>query len=945
MRNIRSLFIAGLALSLGACTSTPDPKAAPAAPTQGADATAPTGKLPEGVAPSAYRLDLVVDPRDELGFSGTVEIDITLDAAQSGIWLHGRDLEAREVQFTPDGGAALAGTYAQKSDQGLARLDFPAPIGPGKGTLRIVYDAKWGPGLSGLYRVTQGEEPYAFTQFEATSARYAFPGFDEPRFKTPFAVSLTAPEDMVAIGNTIEDKAEPASPEGKSGAWTRHVYRVTEKLPTYLLAFAVGHLDVVEAKPIAPNAFRRDPLPFRGIAAKGRGKELAYALEHTPAYVASLERYFARPYPYDKLDILAVPDFAAGAMENAGAITFREWLILVDEKAAPANQKRAFAGVMSHELAHQWFGNLVTMPWWDDIWLNEAFATWMAGKVIEETHPEYEAPIGSLERTLYAMDTDSLVAARQIRQPIESDHDIDNAFDSITYSKGGGVLAMFERYVGKDTFRDGLRQYMARHAFGSATYEDLLVAISDAAGKDVAPAFKTFLFQPGVPLVEAELKCDDAHAEVALTQSRFLPLGSKGESDRQWMIPLCLRYGDDDGLKETCTLLTEKSASVPLEGKCPSYLLPNADSAAYVRWTMPAVALRALLEGKASNKAGVIPNKNAPAQKAPKLTVRERRGVADAVAVGLSTGRLSLSAAMPLLEILARDPHPKVAEAPLRQLTFLHKNVVDEGTRGKVEIYARALYRPVLQGLGEAPRPDDTPEQREFRATVMDFLLKVAHDEDLRARLAPLGRKYLGGDGPSSTVNPAAVSPEIASAALSAAVMEGDAHFFGAVASRLSSSKDALVRGRVLGALASTENKELAARAVLMLVSDDLRTNETPTLLGALINNPHSRDATWAFMKERFEDVRKHWPAGWEGDLPLYVTGFCGEDNARDVEAFFEPRVETLPGGPRNLALALEAIELCTARVSHHKADAERFFTTLKQGPEKPGATTKKKLR
>ena len=469
---------------------------------------APTGKLPESVAPVAYRVDMKVDPSAGR-FSGRVEIDVAIKTGLRKLYLHGRDLVVAEAFIKLENGERVPAAYKQLDDTGLASLLVADEIKPQKATLELTYSAMFNRSLRGLYHVKEGGDDYAFTQFEATDARAAFPCFDEPRFKVPFEFTISAKSSDKVVFNT--PPASEAKPMDKTPGFSTHVFARTPPLPTYLIAMVVGPVDIVEGKAIAASSHRDRVIPFRGVAAKGKGKDLKYALANTSKLLLALEEYFGIAYPYKKLDIVAVPDFAAGAMENAGIITFREQLLLLPP-GFPVSQERSFAVVMAHELAHQWFGNLVTMPWWDDIWLNEAFATWVQYKVIAKTYPQFKAELSRLEYTQYAMGADSLASARQIRQPIKSHHDIAGAFDSITYSKGWCSAFDVRALVGEEKFQQGIQAYIKRHALGSATYADLLAALDEAAGKDVTTPFKTFLFQPGLPLLSVSQSCDKGKA-------------------------------------------------------------------------------------------------------------------------------------------------------------------------------------------------------------------------------------------------------------------------------------------------------------------------------------------------------------------------------------------------------------------------------------------------
>ena len=403
----RRWIASALALSvlLGACGSTQDGVRPPPRPEE-----IPTGKLPEGVRPTSYRLSLEVTPESDT-FSGSTMVTVELDAPSDEIWMHGERLEVSSVYAT-HATTRIKGSWEQITPDGVARVILREALPAGRSTLHFEYTAPFDTPLRGLYRVTTGGHTYAFTQFESISARLAFPCFDEPRFKTPFELTLTVPGEQFAASNTPVDRAIPL-PDGRQ----RISFLPTPPLPTYLVAMAVGPFDVVTGATIPPGPERRVPIPLRGLATKGRGALLKLALDHTAKYVEALERYFGIAYPYRKLDLVAVPDFAAGAMENVGLITFREWLLLLDAERATEGQRRAFAYVMAHELAHQWFGNLVTMPWWDDIWLNEAFATWMGDKVVHQLHPEYNSDLARLSSAHRAMNLDSLVSARSIRQP------------------------------------------------------------------------------------------------------------------------------------------------------------------------------------------------------------------------------------------------------------------------------------------------------------------------------------------------------------------------------------------------------------------------------------------------------------------------------------------------------------------------------------------------
>ncbi len=880
---------------------TPQPEPEPAAPGAPED-EAPLGRLPSDVRPLRYGLDLTIVP-DLERFAGEVRVEVDLDRARSVVWMHGLDLRITDASIE-EGDERVPATWTTVPDsEGVGGLRPERPVGPGRATIRIAWDAAFDRNLQGLYRVDDAGESYAFTQFEAISARRAFPCFDEPAFKTPFDIALTVRADHVAIANTLQ-RSEERAPEGMR----RVRFATTEKLPTYLLAFAVGRLDVVAAPDLPANDVRSRPLPFRGIAAKGRGQRLAYALAHTGPILAALERYFGIAYPYDKLDILAVPDFASGAMENAGAVTFREPLLLLDD-ASPEDQKRAYANVMAHELAHMWFGDLVTMPWWDDIWLNEAFATWMGHRVVETVHPDYRAGVQLLERVQGAMGSDSLVSARRIRQPIDTHHDIRNAFDGITYSKGAGVLGMFERWIGAETFRRGLSAYMAKHRFGSATADDLLAALSEAAGRDVATPFRTFLDQAGLPMIEATPSCENGSARIALKQSRYLPVGSSGDRAMTWRLPVCARSAVRGEALESCTLLeaAEGSIALPTEGRCPDWVIPNADGAGYFRWSLPPSDL-----AKIRRAFG-------------KLTPRERLSFADSLGGAFGAATLPAADVYRALEPLARDETRAVATAPMGLVRFARERIADEAMRPRVEAFARRLYAPVLRRLRWDARPGEDGETKLLRADVIEFLAHVGRDPAVRREATRRGRAFLGigGDG---RIHPDAAPPEMHDVVLAVAVQEGDAAAWDAVLAHVRPDTDASLRSKLISALGSTHDPALAERARALALDARLRVNETMGPIGAQMGELEMRQQTWEWMKSHFDALVERLSTRGSGWLPWMAASFCDDAHGAEAREFFAPRVAALPGAPRNLAGATEAIGLCAARVAAHRESATTFF-------------------
>ncbi len=872
------------------------PVYAPLPPTAEAAEEVPGARLPADTQPLRYRLALELHP-DRDTYTGHVAIDVALDRPRSTLFLHQVGMRPSEVKVVRPDGSSVLGKLEQRSASGLSALSLEESVGPGAARIEIAFEADIGRRLSGLYRADAGGIPYLFTQFEAISAREAFPCFDEPRFKTPFEITLRVNPELTAIANTQEASSQLTA-EG-----LREVrFQPTEKLPTYLIALAVGPFDVVQAPALAPNAVRAHEVPLRGIAVKGRGAELAYALDETKLLLERLEQYFGTPYPYDKLDLIAVPDFNAGAMENAGAITFRDSILLVSEDATES-QRRQLAYVNAHELAHQWFGNLVTMPWWDDIWLNEAFATWMGSRVVSETYPGYHAQLSELASTQNAMDVDSQAAARQIRQPVDADSDIFGAFDSITYSKGGAVLGMFEHFLGAAAFRAGLRLYMERHRFGSATAEDLIRALSEASAKpELTSAFNSFLAQPGVPALSASLSCEGPTPQVELRQARYRPLGSAIDAQAQWEIPVCIRYGTADGKsRERCTLVKEQVTQVALEGDaCPTWWMPNAGAKGYYRWVLSEADFHQLL------------------RHVGELSVAERISLASNLAAAMEAGTLPAHTALAALKGLSKEPARQVLQQVLAAYGSVEHDALDEAALPAYRAHLAAIVAPWFRELGLFAGPGETdPEIALKRLSVVRALGLSARDPNLSRELAKFGRAELGLGEPQK----ARLAPELRDAALTAALRLDPSTTLEPALARLRTSEDSQERARLLAAIVAVDDPAYSAQILALALSPTLRTNERLSPVYGQAANRTTRSLALAWLDQHYDALFAQLNINARPRLMGVLRYTCDQTDAEPLIESFRKRAEAVAGGRRAFALALESAELCRAfRAAQGKA-------------------------
>ncbi len=858
----------------------------------------PEARLPEGwVEPTHYDLHLNIDPRGER-FSGTTRIAVKIGELKS-FWMHGNGLEVTRATAILPGGRKLPLAWDQVLPTGTVKVRAPEAIDTGEATLEFEYNAPFNTNLEGLYKVESGGESYAYTQFEATSARLAFPSFDEPAYKVTFDIKLTVPAEHVAITNTPES----AVTDNEDGTRT-HTFLTTKPLPTYLIAFAVGPFDVVEGETIPAAGERTEGIPVRGITTRGKADEIRFALANTTEMVQTMEDYFGTPYPYRKLDLIAVPDFSAGAMENAGAITYREQLILVNEDSS-VGEKRSFFVVHGHELAHQWFGNLVTPVWWDDIWLNESFATWNAYIILDMMFPDQNYRESLQNSSAGVMSEDALASARPIREPIVRHADIGSAFNGITYRKGGGVLQMFESFLGTDAFRDGIRHYMQKHAWGNTTAEDFIGAIADANpqvdGEDLRNAFMSYILQPGMPVLTSTLHCDDeGGVSVTLTQERYLPAGSTGDAQQEWIVPACLSIASEGETSAQCQLLKERSNTVKLDTeRCPDYLLPNTGGLGYYRWNVPAENWRDVLTAFDTLSAG------------------EQLSTASNLSAALHAGGISLPDYLDAVPTLAASHSYRVALIPRGDAYLVKDYVATAEERAEMQRRIIEWYGPQLTRLNAKATLSD--DEVTFRRLMMSTLALGGEDPTMRAELTEIARRYTG-FGDDGQLHPEAVDPNLTYIALLTAANELGPDFAELLWQQVLASDNARVRQDLLSALGYSKNPDVAAVMRERILSPELRDNEIFYIFNNQMSHEENRQALFNWASENLDAVMARIPAWRQGQLPRQFEAFCSEEDAAAVEALFAPIIDQLESGPRYLANALESIRLCAAFTALHRS-------------------------
>jgi alanyl aminopeptidase len=866
LRSLTAAFIAASIAVLGVAHTWADDSPPP-----------PKLRLPADVAaPVRYRMELTVIP-DQDTFTGTVEIDLRFAKPTSLLWLNAEKLTVKEATLTVGTAKLDAKVIAQPKDYiGFA---FAHPVGPGEATVRVMYEGQINrKDGRGIFQRKDGDQWYVYTQFEEIAARQAFPCFDEPGYKVPWQLILHVKKNQEALSNT------PIASETNTSHGMKTVkFAETKPLPSYLVAFSVGDFEIVEA-----GTAGKKNTPVRIAVPRGRAAEAKYAAKTTPAIVGLLENYFGIPYPYEKLDQVAVPTFG-GAMENAGQITYGVSIILAKADQDTPQRQRNWVWIAAHELAHQWSGDLVTTAWWDDIWLNEGFANWAADKIVNEYHPEWQWNVEMVNSTQGAMVKDSLVSARRVRQTIESADDIANAFDNITYDKGDALLYMFESYLGADRFREGVRRYLSKYSWKNATSADFLTALS---GNDpaIASAFSSFLDQPGVPLITVSIDCNKRAAIVELSQQRFLPLGSPGAAPQLWKVPVCLHLPMGSDERRECLLLDQPGGLIPLPKatSCPAWVAANAGADGYYRVLYQGELLRELLKDDARVLSG-----------------REKVALIGDMSALTSNGKLPLRTALALAPNLARDSSRHVITKTLEITTDPKGNLVPPYLLSQHRQYLEDLYVPRARQLSWRAKPGESEDDRFLRPAILDVVANQAEDPDLVAQAKSLAPAWLD--------DRKVVAPDMVATVLNTAARHGDQALFDRLRVAAKQEKDEDIQSKLLNAMGLFPQPEIAKAAFSVLLSDEFNVRQSIAILFAASDSPKTRNLAYDFVKENWDALIAKFPTDWGAFMPFVAGTFCDEQHRHDVADFFEGRSTKYSGGPRNLAQTLEGIDLCVA--------------------------------
>jgi len=848
------------------------------------DPRPPDFRLPDDVRPTAYVLDLHVDPAAAT-VTGTVTIDVAVATHTPAIWLHAApEIEVRSARVGDQAVRVvrhgdLLGLVGDR-ETGTARvaIDFSSPIDHERSR--------------GIYAEREGDETYAYTFFEPIDARRAFPCFDEPGFKTPWTLVFHVKPEHVALGNA------PIVSERAEGALKRVELAPTKPLPSYLVAFIVGPFELVDG-----GTGGRANTPIRFAIPKGRAGELGWAKQVTPRVVTALEDYFDMAYPFGKLDVAVVPRYW-GTMEHPGIVAMGQPLTLIKPEQETRPRKQRYANILAHELAHYWFGDYVTTAWWNDTWLNEAFAEWLDAIITDTVEPSWRYRDDSVGAPSWAMMMDETLSTPPIRRPLTKPSEIEAAFDnSIVYYKGSAVIGMLEAWVGADNWRDTMRAYMAAHAWSNATADDVFAAIRDKLGSEAERTMRSFVEQPGVPLIAFEPRCE--RRALVLRQSRSLPPGQTDPKHPRWTLPVCFRYGDAKQAHDSCVVLEKAEAEVPL-ATCPTWFVPNRGGRGYYRSSIAPKLVRGLLDSR-----GALSRRAKPTLAEKVMAIIDLRAAAE-------RSEIALTDVLALVPLVITDPDPRIAMWAQSTSGFRYDSTDDELWERSRSWFVK-VFGPTARRLGWQRRPGDSDDLHRLRTTLVPWIARIDKTGPLGRDAEKLVDRWLR--------DRSGLPDDLVDGALDVAGYRGDTARFDAYLAAAKAPRDRTEQGRLLRALGSFTDPDLAKRALAIVLGTELDIRETTSIFYRVLGRRETRDLALDFLAAHITELLPRMREDTAGGfLESIAAEFCDQPRRDRVRALLAEPAKTVGGAELLVARALEKSDQCIAELAHQLPDLQRFL-------------------
>ena len=845
--------------------------------------SAPPHRLPDAVIPERYEIRLTPDLTAST-FAGEEIVFLNVQEPVREVVLNVCELTIHSASAISAAGVTTEGKSALDEANERAVLSFSPALGPGTWKLRLVFSGILNDKLHGFYRSTykdaKGQSKIlASTQFESTDARRAFPCWDEPAFKAVFQVTLVIDGGLTAISNTgiVRENRLPGT--GKKEV----VFRDSIKMSTYLVAFIVGEFEGTEPVWV-------DDTPLRVWSVPGKRHLAKFAQEIGRFSLSFFTRYYGRKYPGDKLDLIAIPDFASGAMENLGAITFRETALLVDENSASRAELERVADVVAHENAHMWFGDLVTMRWWNGLWLNEAFATFMEMLAVDGWKPEWRRWDSFATSRATALFVDGLKSTRPIEFPVERPEDAAGMFDVLTYEKGASVLRMLEQYLTPEVFRQGIGLYLRQHEYSNAETTDLWDALEESSRRPVRALMDSWIFQPGYPLITVQ---EDGKG-LNLSQRIFRYLQDEEERDRKWQVPIHLKLGTKNGLQHQWVLLTGAESRIELP-QPPEWVVVNAGGHGFYRVHYAPNLIDRLKNELATN-----------------LTAVERFHLVSDVWATALCGLTPLKDYLDLIRRFQEEPDHNVWTIILGSCHYLYR-MLEPGQRPRLHRFICDLTGAMARRLGWAPQTGEEELTSQLRGELLAALGVLGNDGATQAEATRLYRSY--------TNDKRSVDRNIVPALLSIVAYSGGADDYEEFRSHFKNAQTPQEEQRYLFALASFRQADLLERTLALTINGEVRTQNAPYLMRALLFNTDGRERAWRFLKGHWEEMLRQYPDNSIVRMCEGITALVAPELEADVRDFFA--AHPVKHGGKTMEQHLEKLRIAVA-------SKQRWNATLK---------------
>ncbi|HEX6791021.1 MAG TPA: M1 family metallopeptidase [Candidatus Krumholzibacteria bacterium] len=837
-------------------------------------------RLDPNVAPTSQAVELTLDS-DQENYTGAVTIRLHVTKPAREFLFHAEEMTLDKVELSGAAGA-IPVTVAEAGDRGTQKATVEKELAAGDYTLKIAFSKPYNTKAVGLYRVMYEGRGYLYTQFESLDARKAFPCWDEPIYKIPWQMTITVPMQQEAVFNT------PIEKEIQNANTKTYVYRKTPPTSSYLIAIAAGPLESVAITGLS--------VPGRVYTCKGQKKLAKHAASITPEILVALEKYFGTKYPYEKLDLIAVPEYWPGAMENPGLITYSDKILLIDPTAASLAQKQAVAMVTIHEVAHMWFGDLVTMAWWDDLWLNESFADWLAVKLMPELYPQYGYETHELAQLNNVMTQDANASTTKIRRKVDSGGDIWEDV-GLAYEKGRTVLKMVESFIGPDQFQQGVRTYLNDHKWGNAVAADLFSELADASGKNLEPILASYLDQAGFPLVSVQV---EPNGMVSLSQKRFRNAGAS-VPEQTWSVPVRLKISDGKNVQTRVVVLDKPTKQVEVAGKI-DWVMPDQDGVGYYRWVVPAEMMM-----KIANDPDATMSK------------RERTRFLGNARALLNAGEITGDEYLAIASSMASHPEPEIISSVVDDLGSLKVPFVTPELEKPFAAYVRKTLEPARARYGIEPRSDDPEEVRLLRPGLITFLGIEGRDPDVIRYCESVTEAYMK--------DPASVDATIAGAALGVAAANGDKARFEQFKAKFEGATVPADRSRYLSALGKFTDPAIQDEVLAYALSGKVRVMDRWQLTGGMFATQSGRDKLFAWMTKNYDQLAGGLPTEFQALMPYMASG-CEQQRLDAAKKFFEEPAHRVDGTEATMSKVSEQIGDClTLREREGKAVASYLRT------------------